>query len=47
VRSRIITANESVPRTVVNSKSFRLAENHYRADSAPTIGLAYFAPESS
>jgi len=36
-----------VPRTAVNSKPFRLAENHYRADSAPTIGLAYFAPESN
>jgi len=36
-----------VPHTAVNSKPFRLAENHYRVDSAPTIGLAYFAPESN
>jgi hypothetical protein len=47
VRSRIIRINESTARTAVNSNPFRLADNYNCTDSAPTLGVTNFAPESS
>jgi hypothetical protein len=45
--SRIIVINESEARATVNSNPSRLAENRKCPDSAPTLGLTNFAPESS